>query len=166
LPLTRLRRGIESVRAEVLVHAGGVGTFAPAAHAPASLVVLTMSTKLAAAALAVSALAYFAVRILLADEGPARHSELSLALVASASELAPPSAPGAPVAREGRVDANVNVVPLETADIPPPRNGLWLAGELLGLDGLDPTLTEIHVRAQERSLSPRPRRRPALGTTL
>lgn len=64
LPIAHLPRGIESVRAEVLAHAGGAATLAPAALLPITLGVIAMSTKLAAAALVVSVLVYVSIRTL------------------------------------------------------------------------------------------------------
>ena len=52
-----------------------------------------------------------------------------------------PRAQSAPAGRERRSDASQTVPTLESAVPAPARDGLWLVGGLLGLQGLDPTLT-------------------------
>jgi RNA polymerase sigma factor (sigma-70 family) len=155
LPLARLPRGMESVRAEVLAHAGSGAALAPAALVPVTVGALAMSTKLAAAALVVSALGFVSIRTLSEDPIPEQRPELTPALVASAPEGAIPPDPSAPTAREARVDASTAAPALESAVSAPAREGLWLAGKLVGLEGLDPKQTEIHVKAHTRSLSAR-----------
>ena len=117
-----------------------------------------MSTKLAAAALVVSALVYVSVRTLREDTQPAHVPEPTAPLVAGEPRGAEPRGLSAPTAHDVRVDASATR-PAPAPDLRAPSDheqsphGLWLVGQLLGLDGLDPTEAVIHVRAHQRSLT-------------
>jgi RNA polymerase sigma-70 factor (ECF subfamily) len=152
LPLARLPRGLESVRAEVLAHAGSAAALAPAALVPVTVGALAMSTKLAAAALVVSALVYVFFHTPSEDPISKQRPELMPALVVRAPERVVPPDPSAPAAREARVDASTAAPAFESAVSAPAREGLWLVGKLLGLEGVDPTTTEILVGGAGRAV--------------
>lgn len=158
LPLARLPRGLEAVRAEVLALAGGAAALAPAAVVSLSLGVLAMSTKLVLGALAVSALLFVSLR-------PWSDDPVELTSSATPAPARVETAPAAPLepepftssAREERAPPSESVSFARTTTPAPKRDGLWLVGDLLGLEGLDPTDTEIWVRGQNTTTSTRGR---------
>jgi len=160
VPLARLPRGLEAVRGEVLAHAGGTAVLATAAIVPVSLGVLVMSTKVVVSALALSALVLVSLRALDVDEGDP--ATLMRAVSDSAGEgIEVGEAAVAPAVTQHEEKKRESVPALSpVADLPAPepkRDGLWLVGDLLGLEGVDPTETEIRVRAQGTSVLTRGR---------
>jgi RNA polymerase sigma-70 factor (ECF subfamily) len=151
LPGVRAPRGIAALKAELLVRAQSAGSAAavPIVSTTSILGVLVSSKTLAAAGvaalLALAALWTF-------DRSPAQPSERTASAPAAqpgspavgpeAAAEPPPSAP----AREGQLPGPGESplhAPSESRPAPQAYPGLWLAGRLLGLEGLDPAETRI-----------------------
>jgi RNA polymerase sigma factor (sigma-70 family) len=149
VPIARLPRGLDAVRAEVLAQAGGAALVAPAALVPISLGMLLMSTKVVLSVVVLPALVLVSLRAWPDEEvesapvtavAPAPH--VATAELREASALAPSAA---------RV-VLASVPEPSPAPETPARDGLWLVGDLLGLEGIDPTATEITVSASEKEV--------------
>jgi len=154
VPLARLPRGLEAVRTEVLTHAGGAALVAPTVLAPAALVVLAMSTKLILVALAVSALVLVSLRVWPVGSEPAPTPSVALAPSTDTTTSPELSQSAHTAVRESRTRGEEQAPTSENSAVAPEpaRDGLWLVGDLLGLEGLDPALTSIRVGGQGTSV--------------